>query len=204
MTATQKAELLLIEEPTPLEGWCTHQKACALFTLVETHKPSVIVDLGTFGGRCAVAFALACKSVGQGTVFAIDAWRSQESLQGSNDPANDKYWAEMPWPRIIQSFYQAISAFDVARIVVPWGRPDEEVAPFFRNGAIDMIHIDINHSEEVATRAVRTWFPKVAKGGIIIMDDIDWPGQKQAEGLMVSMGCERLEATEQWGIYRKL
>ena len=73
---------------------------------------------------------------------------------------------------------------------------------FFADGSIGLLHVDGNHSAEVSMRYVGQWGPKVAPGGYLVMDDIDWASQAGTVAL-IEASYEPVRKEASWAIYRK-
>jgi len=202
MNDIDKATLEKIETP-PMEGWCTVAKACDLFEIVEKYQPETCLEIGTFGGRSMVAIALALKKLGRGIVFGIDPWKVEACVEGSNPEENNQWWSNVPWQKIIASYFDKLQEFDVLGYVAHFRKHDTECLGYFRKSSIDLIHFDSNHSQEVACRTVKDWWPKLSKNAVIIMDDIDWSGQNKALELMKELGVETIKEEKTYGIYKR-
>lgn len=197
-----KAILANIENP-PMDGWCTIAKATKLFELIQQYKPKTCLEIGTFGGRSMVAIAFGLKHLGRGIVFGIDPWKIDACLEGTNDKANNEWWAKLNWNEIISKYFDKLQEFDVLEYVAHFRKHDTDCLDYFATGSIDLVHFDSNHSEEVACRTVKDWWPKLKQGCVVIMDDIDWDGQKKAIKVMEELGIETVEELDTYGIYIK-
>ena len=56
----------------------------------------------------------------------------------------------------------------------------EEALQHFADESIDILHIDGNHTADVALSDAYMWLPKVKKGGYIWFDDANWPTTAKA------------------------
>ena len=63
---------------------------------------------------------------------------------------------------------------------------------------IDFLHIDGAHSEAQALEDATNWSKLVALGGMIVLDDIDWPGVRRADEFLAGR-FERIEAIRDYG-----
>ena len=55
-----------------LEGWCTDNKASILIDLILESKPTIIVEIGVFGGKSLVPMAFALKENNWGKALLPD------------------------------------------------------------------------------------------------------------------------------------
>jgi len=203
MTPEHEAQLLKLNEEPPVEGWLTHEKACVLFRLVEEWKPELCVEVGSFAGKAAMAVAMALKSLGKGIIFGIDPWVTSAAIEGTNTPEDNDWWENVPWDRIVREYYDRMQQFELLPFTTHFRRYDTDCLHFFPSGSIQFIHLDANHSAEISVRIVNSWWPKIADGGIIVMDDIKWDGQSKAAALLTELGCETIKEYDTYAVYRK-
>jgi FkbM family methyltransferase len=168
-----------------LHGWCTLEKATELVSLIFDNDLHTCVEIGVFGGRSLLPMAMAIRHRGTGGVaWGVDPWTAQASLQGSNAPANDTWWASLDYEAVFRSFTEAVLANGLTTECRTLRLTSETAARIFDVTSIDLLHIDGNHADEVSLHDVRTWLPRVTDGGFIVMDDTDWPTTKRATSLL--------------------
>lgn len=183
-----------------LPGWCPLEKAEYLAGLVRGSRAKCIVEIGVFGGRSLVPMALAAREHG-GIVWGIDPWTASAAVEGTNDAANDEWWSALDYEAIYRGFLAALERFRVAGNTRVLRMTDEEALPRFTAGQIDLLHVDGNHSPEVSMRYIRQWGPKLAPGGYLVMDDIDWPTQRETVAEL-RRGYETIREEKTWAVYR--
>lgn len=155
-----------------IEGWCTREKAEKIIHLVFENKPELVVELGVFGGKSLLAFALACKHNNNNSkVIGIDSWSVQASLEGTNDKENDIWWGKINYADIQKYAKQIMLKNNVNDVVELWKAKSVEVCDKFENESIDIIHQDSNHSEEITTNEVELYSTKIKQGGFWVFDD---------------------------------
>lgn len=177
MNENLKRELSFINT---LEGWCSQEKAEAIAGIVLDHKPKVCVEVGVFGARSVVAFAMALRESNSGVIWGIDPWTKEAALEGEDGTPNGDWWAKLDLDVIRNGAMNAITRANLwpwTKFIVAKG---SECAPMFRAGSIDVWHCDGNHSESKAYEDATTWLPLVKRKGIILFDDIDWPTTRHA------------------------
>lgn len=189
--------------PVQMEGWCTPEKGVVLFDLIQKYQPKTILEIGTFGGRSTLCLAYGLKVLGRGIVFGIDPWRISPCLEGTNAEANNEWWKCVPWGKVIREYFDYLQAHDLLEYHCHLRKHDIDCLNYFRDCQIDMVHFDSNHSEEVACRTVKDWFPKLAPGCVIVMDDIDWAGQAKAVDVLRDFKCHVIQTYDSYGIYQK-
>ena len=68
----------------------------------------------------------------------------------------------------------------VKSFITPIRKTSVEASEMFNDNSIDFIMIDAAHDYENVINDIRHWYPKLASGGIISGDDLDWPGVTKA------------------------
>ena len=180
-----------------LEGWCTTEKAEHLAEIILERHPHLIVEIGVFGGRSAIAMGMACQEAGCGEVIGIDPWTKNAAVEGGTSPENDEWWSNVDYETIYTGANGARAALGVDDVVTFQRAHDTVMLGEFLDGSIDLLHLDSNHSEAVSVRSVRDWTPKMRPGGILILDDSHWASQARAvELLNGELGYRHLETKE--------
>ncbi|HNA62471.1 MAG TPA: class I SAM-dependent methyltransferase [Rhabdochlamydiaceae bacterium] len=154
-----------------LDGWCSQEKAGVLIDLVLKVRPSVVVEVGVFGGKSLIPMAYALKVNEKGKIYGIDPWDTESSVEELINDENKHYWSIVDHDGILRKLLEKIDQFELSQQTVLIKATSEE-APLIPN--IDILHIDGNHSEKTSTFDVTKWVPSVRKGGFIIFDDIKW------------------------------
>jgi len=165
-----------IEEAAPEGGdWCSVDKAIQLAALVIERRPQVVVELGVWRGGSAVPIAIALRHLGIGQLLAIDAWSTEASVAGQ-EGVNATWWqSEGPegHKRARRTFVSRLKKHGITpeRCAVVRQRSDEAAVP----PSIDILHHDANHGPQVLADVER-WAPAVRVGGLLILNDLGWPG----------------------------
>ena len=84
-----------------------------------------------------------------------------------------------PKPATFEDASKFLSRFNVTMVK----KKSMEVVDSFRDGSLDFVHIDADHSFDCAMQDFIGWVPKVRKGGLILGHDyfaINWGGVTQA------------------------
>src|SRR5690606_32462901 len=131
-----------------LYGWGSQEKALHFIDLVLEVKPDVCVDIGVFGGRSLLPVAAALKFLDHGIVIGIDPWNKEEAIRYF-DPAKDQthinWWSKVSYEQIYYSYLTMLAQHQLEDYVITL-RSTSELASY-AIGAIDILHIDGNHSE---------------------------------------------------------
>jgi predicted O-methyltransferase YrrM len=153
-----------------LSGWCPAQKADRLAVLAG--QSALCVEIGVFGGQSFFAMAWGNPKA---RLIAIDPWTAAEAAQECAPGAEEAYY----WDGLHAEFIENLHRFTAhGRTTVL--RMTSELALNFVQEPIDLLHIDGNHSENKALFDVKNWLPKMRKGGVIVMDDVNWQSVKLA------------------------
>lgn len=164
-----------------IEGWCSEEKALAMFDLIVKEDPKVCVEIGVWGGSSIFPTALALKLLkNRGIVFAIDPWKTEECIKNyiEGDP-NYEWWSKVNIYKVYKSYVKMLQKFDIVSQCITYKETSAnafEKIPY----EIDVLHIDGNHSEEASFFDIITYYPKVKSGGYIWFDDKNWATTKKA------------------------
>lgn len=155
-------------------GWCSAEKAERLAFAVLEIRPKLCVEIGVFGGSSLAPQLLALQHLGSGRVVGIDPWETVAALEEMIDEANRGWWGSID----IEAIRKGCESFVADHGLTPYCElvvaRSEDVASRFADAAIDMLHVDGNHSEAKSTKDVELYLPKVRAGGLIFFDDVSW------------------------------
>lgn len=154
-----------------LEGWCAEQKAGMLIDLVLKSKPEIIVEIGVWGGKSLIPMACALKANKKGTIFGIDPWSANASVDGVTNQSNKAWWESIDHEAIMWGLIDKIGKFNLIDQIQLIKGTSKDVDPIYE---IDILHIDGNHTDEASYLDVTKWVPLVKQGGLIIVDDLTW------------------------------
>lgn len=187
MTLNEK----ILKQLDGMDGWCDPAKAIRMAEYVLQDKPSICVEVGVFAGKSAICTAFALQEVGRGHLHAIDSWSTPDCLV--DVPKEDaEWWANnVNLDDIFKQFVGHVLKSGTETIITVNRSSSTDAARQFGH-QIDMIHIDGCHSEWSSTTDVCLWLPKVKAGGLVVMDDVNWPGTQTAVRF-VEKFCDRLE-----------
>ena len=186
-----------------LEGWCTPQKGEYIARCVLECDAATIVELGVFGGRSAIAMALACRHKGSGRVHAVDPWATDECLVGTHHAQDREWWGKVDLEEIYRGFLARMLELDLTRELLPLRMSSASAARLFGDDEVDVLHQDSNHSQEVSSAEVALWWPKVRHGGWWLFDDVDWPTTANAYRALLDLGADVRFNDGRWAALRK-
>ena len=207
MTDNSAKLLEYIQNPSA-NGWCQPDKAMHLYNAVRERKAMRAIEVGVFAGKSLMALGLAMQTLGRGEVIGIDPWTREASVI-NNEGENAKWWASVNYESIYEEAQHWVRHFQLGDLVTLF-RETSQNAHYALYGdesetAIDVLHIDGNHSQWDSCRDVILWTPHVVSGGLIYLDDEDWETTTAAQELL-SLRCEKIDeikTTNVCGVYRK-
>jgi Methyltransferase domain len=128
-----------------------------LFSLIRIDRPRTFVELGVWKGASFIAGCTAAARYETDTqCFGVDTWQV-DAHAGEGGETLYRSLAAM-----LAEFYPS------ARLLR--GRFDDHVDKF-RDGSIDLLHIDGDHTFGAAKHDFETWLPKMSDRGIILFHD---------------------------------
>ncbi|MEN9344271.1 MAG: hypothetical protein RLZZ453_1058 [Chlamydiota bacterium] len=163
------------------DGWCSVEKASKMMDLIYSVHPTVCVEVGVFGGSSIYPTAMALSYLNEGKVYAIDPWE-HAPCQVGYDTSNPNYiwWTQVNLEQIYCNFLRLLKRHQLTSFCQPMRMTSQKAVHFFDDESIDILHIDGNHTEEVALEDAMTWLPKVKPGGYIWFDDVNWSSTAKA------------------------
>ena len=192
-------------------GWCGHEKATKLFDTVIALDPSLIVEVGVYGGRSLAVMATAALYLNHSCkVFGFDTWDTKQSLEhlrpleSALDKDTKDYWDTQNPRAIYDEMMQRLVQYDMITEVIPICEESSNASGLFLDGSIDLLHLDANHTEWASTRDVLLWVPKVRSGGLVCLDDTNFESLPTAMRFTL-MYCDEVYSPgdRQFTIYKK-
>lgn len=139
-------------------AWVTHIPFA--FWLVEAAAPRLLVELGTHLGSSFCAFCQQVAHEDMGTMcYAVDTWEG-DSQAGSYDNH-----VHVELAGYVHAHYAAFAHLIRSNF--------DDAVPLFKDGSVDVLHIDGYHSYEAMLHDFETWLPKMSPRGVIVMHDIN-------------------------------
>lgn len=198
-----QTEVLLHQ--SSIHGWCSSEKAKSMMDLIYEVKPEICVEVGVFAGSSIYPTASALKFLQKGQVYAIDPWETHFCLDGyEEDNPHYLWWKQVDLNWIYLNFLKLLNQFQLTFYCKVIRATGLQALDHFADQSIDILHIDGNHTENIAISDVEHYFPKVKKGGYIWLDDVDWPSVLRAKEFL-SSNCEKIDSfsTTNYFLFRK-
>ena len=189
-THTESVEDVIAQAVKNLQGWCSVEKARTMVKYIRQTRPEVCVEIGVYGGKSLFPCAAALRENGRGVIYGIEAWSPDTAVENPTTEKNDAWWKSIDFGRIKSNFFSFMIQHRLHQQIRILEAPSAQVAHLFTR--IDFLHIDGGHSTINAAQDVIYYATRVPNGGIIVMDDIEWPSTKPAYDILLSF-CEQIE-----------
>jgi hypothetical protein len=188
-----------------LHGWCTVDKAIHLYKLVCDHDTPLCVELGVFAGRSLLPIALAARSK-SGTAVGIDAWSKNASQEGTNDPANTKWWNNIDYEFFYNYTTNVIKTAGLTGSTLIIRSKTSDICNHYTSESISLLHQDSNHSEENTVDEVNLWYDKLKIGGYWVFDDANWATTQKAQEILLTKGYKLMfsEKEDSYKVYVRI
>jgi predicted O-methyltransferase YrrM/predicted GH43/DUF377 family glycosyl hydrolase len=189
-----------------IDGWCTGEKAAWLGSAIRTLDARHVVELGVWRGRSLLAMALAMRrhsseSGRPGHVLGIDSYSCVHQTAGITDQVHLAWSEKVDWDS--EWLRACLTLRDHVPEVASLVRSSSSAAALWVRPGIDLIHIDACHGEDQSRLDVKEWLPLVRRGGIVVLDDTDWP---TVQGALQDLrhSAERIHDGGTWQAFRKI
>jgi hypothetical protein len=195
---------------TSLHGWCEEEKMSKLYELVKKcandfpDTPLLTVELGIFGGRSLLPMALAHKELQNGYAIGIDSYDNVTPTEGTNNPANNEWWAKLDIKSVFNSFVKATARPEWSGHVRYLKGRSDSFADKFADNSITLLHQDSNHNVETISKELELFAPKIKPNGYWVVDDSNWVEVKEGYAKLPSFGFELIEDFTSWQIWKKV
>ena len=161
-----------------VHGWFDYY---AFYKNIVNNLPNnlTICEIGSWLGKSTIGMALINKKYNKKyKIYAIDTWK------GSNETEHKKIINQLKNKNITlyKQFLQNIEIYNVQDNIIPIQKSSMEASLNFKNETVDVVIIDGSHEYKDVLNDIKTWVPKIKKGGLIIGDDFSktWNGVVKA------------------------
>jgi SAM-dependent methyltransferase len=158
-----------------IPGWFDFQD---VYSMAVDEGASVIVELGCWLGRSTryLMDALSMYWVqggepGDYVVYCVDTW------EGSGEDQHIEYMKDHDiYAEFCENFESEIRR---GELVVIKG-DSAAAAERFKDGECDFVFVDASHEYMNVKNDILSWWPKIARGGMMAGHDVNWPGVEKA------------------------
>lgn len=166
-----------------LQGWDSEH------SVFETHirslRPSTIIEVGTWKGGSAVNMATLAQSLGLDTeVVCVDTWLGNWQHWARDTGAGSVADLKLRngFPQLYYTFLNNVSCRGLQDSITPLPLPAYSAFKFLahQNVKAQIIYIDGDHEYDAVHLDIRCYWQLLADDGVLICDDIRWPGVRQA------------------------
>jgi len=182
----------VLEIQQQVDGWCSTELANQLMDLVYETRPSLVVEIGTLGGSTTFPIVWSLQFLNYGTIYAIDAWDPDICLEGleKSDPLRLNWVSSnIDLEREYRYFLDWTTQMNLKKFCIPLRLRSDHAVHLFLDNSIDLLYIDGTFSSEGSLKDVRLYFPKVAPGGYIYLNNAHLPSKGKAVGFLMKH-CE--------------
>lgn len=155
----------LLMSPRRLTASAWHAHVPFAMLLVDLVRPRVLVEVGTSDGDSYCAFCQAIQHLGLSTrCYGIQAPR--EDAGSGRDAPDDGLDLAAHHASLYGSFSCLLRG------------TSEEASAQFRDGAIDLLHLDGYQTYAALRREVDRWLPKLSSRGVVLLHGTHAPGHR--------------------------
>ena len=112
-------------------------------------------------------------------------------------------WKDAPLDGVMHEFLATVTGEELWNYVEFLHLRTADAVSGFEDDSIDLIHVDGNHTKEIALSDVSNYWPKVRPGGYMIADDTNWESLRPALEWLDGCGAILVGDYKEWRIYRK-
>jgi hypothetical protein len=139
-----------------VSSWITHSPFA--FFLISILRPKVVVELGVFSGQSYAAFCQAVRTLKLDTqCYGIDTWKGDVQIGEYGEEVYEEFSNHN------QKEYGEFS--QLLRMTF------NEALTNFKDGSIDLLHIDGFHTYDEVKNDFESWLPKMSPSGVVVFHD---------------------------------
>jgi len=168
-----------------------HSNNPQLADVLASHRPDLIIEVGTWKGRSAIHMAQVAQRLQLKTlILCVDTWLGAlEQLLDKDKvaPPEERLWYTSlnyrhGYPQLYYQFLYNVVASGLEKLILPFANTSLIAARWFKSMGVtaDMIYIGGSHLYEDAWQDIANYFPLLNRGGVLCGDDYQWPDVKAA------------------------
>jgi hypothetical protein len=129
------------------------------FEIIKALEPETVVELGVWGGCSFFAFCQAAETLKlKSKCYGIDTWQGDVHMGQYSERVFEKV------QRYSQKHYS-----DRAILI---RKTFCDAFSDFKDGSIDLLHIDGTHTYDAVSEDFRIWLPKISERGVVLFHDV--------------------------------
>lgn len=164
-----------------MQGWASDHPI--LPWAVETIKPQLIIEVGTWKGRSAINMAKKIEALGiNSEILCIDTWLGSPE-HWYQDQWRDSLRLNNGRPDLYDTFLNNVVSNNCQKYITPFPITSEAAYFVLEKLGItsDLIYIDAGHEYESVSRDIEMYWSLLSDAGLMILDDyIGYPGVTRA------------------------
>ena len=177
--------------PKDVEGYVIEDVARMLNELArQVPADGLIVELGSFKGRSTISLAMSGRAT-----WAVDNFKG-EALEAVDDKVIVRNHPDHITGGYKEALIDNLSRYGVADNVRIFDR-DTAIPPDLVEPSIDLLFVDAAHDYESVTADLAAWEPWVKDDGVIVLDDVNFPGVAKAAADLAGRGWRLLTGSNQ-------
>lgn len=187
-----------LDHADPIDEW--DSKHIWFAEAVSKHKPSTVIEVGSFLGGSARNWARMLQSQANGgQVICVDTWLAERTLWQS--PLwRTKMRFEAGRPMFYRTFMANAVVNNLQGHIIPLSMDSRNGARYLRarNVTAPVIYIDAGHDYEDCLTDIRLYWQLLEPGGVMIIDDyehLEWAGVKEAVHLHAAQVGVKVETS---------
>src|SRR3990167_8532440 len=148
------------EKPFPDLAWPWAGHKYFIYDLIRNIKPQLIVELGTHRGTSFFSMCQSVKDARLDTKLnAVDTWQGDK---------HTGFYDETIYNEVIRIKKLYYNKQNIVFLKTTFDQAQKQ----FKNGSIDLLHIDGLHTYKAVKHDFNNWLPKVNPSGVIVLHDI--------------------------------
>jgi len=154
-------------------GWHSLAESNLYNNLIRSLNNGIIVEIGVYGGASLLGVIESCQQTNS-HIYGVDPWEKISSANGMPLVARKRKIYRRKIKKIRLNLEHIIQCEGYDKNVTLVHDFSKNVAPTFKNGSVDVVFIDGDHSYDSVYEDLSLWLPKVKRGGTIWGDDFGW------------------------------
>ncbi len=169
--------------PVDIAGWGSDSPAFG--ELVESLRPSRIIEIGTWKGGSALTLARHVQKLGLDCeILCVDTWLGALEMWCNLDDSDRHGSLQLKhgYPTLYYTFLANVVRAKQENRITPFPVPSITAAQWCAIHGVqaDLIYLDGSHEEEDVYQDIVTWWDILSPGGILFGDDWTWDGVRFA------------------------